>query len=135
MHSSPNIFCFYTLHLRLTQMMGFARPTGAFKTLLGQLILLTQIVLIAQAHPYSNHSIFPVGSEDNLHVVARATDAQFTALPNFGRIRVHTSCLKHFDLNQWDSTINQLKGVVCDSIKVSQAISTGISSELEVTFS
>ncbi|OQE66438.1 hypothetical protein PENNAL_c0187G01769 [Penicillium nalgiovense] len=92
--------------------MGFGRPAGAFRTLLGQLILLTQIVLIAQAHPYGNHPTFPVGVEENLHpVVARASEAQFTALPSSGRIRVHTSCLRHFDLNQWDSTINQLKGV------------------------
>ncbi|CAI7614247.1 unnamed protein product [Penicillium viridicatum] len=92
--------------------MGFARPVGAFRTLLAQLMLLTQIVLIAQAHPYSNHSIFPLGSEDDLHhVFTRATDAEFTALPNSGRIRVHTSCLNHWSLGDWDAIINQLKAV------------------------
>jgi hypothetical protein len=117
-------------------MMEFARPAGAFKTLLGQLILLTQIVLIAQAHPYSNHSLFPVGSENNLHhVVARATDAQFTALPNSGRIRVHTSCLSYWNLGEWDATMEQLKVVVSEFIQVSRAMNTGMSSEGGVTFS
>ncbi|CAI7583101.1 unnamed protein product [Penicillium discolor] len=90
--------------------MGFARPAGAFRTLLGQLILLTQIVLIAQAHPYSNNSIFPLGSEDNLHhVVARATHAEFTALPNSPRIRVHKSCMNRWSFDYWDATIEELK--------------------------
>ncbi|KAJ5320671.1 hypothetical protein N7508_000954, partial [Penicillium antarcticum] len=52
------------------------------------------------------------GSEDNLyHVVARATDAQSTALPNSGRIRVHTSCLSYWNLGEWDATLEQLKVV------------------------
>lgn len=115
--------------------MGFGHPAGAFRTLLSQLILLTQIVLIAQAHPYGNHSTFPVGVEENFHhVVARASEAQFTALPSSGRIRVHTSCLKHYELKGWDATINQLKSVVSDCIQVSRAMSTGMSSEVGVTF-
>lgn len=115
--------------------MGFARPAGAFRTLLGQLILLTQIVLIAQAHPYSNHFISPLGSEDNLHhVVARATDAEFTALPNSPRIRVHKSCMNHWSFGDWDATIEQLKIVVSEFIQGSRAMSTGMSSEVGITF-
>lgn len=116
-------------------MMGFARPVGAFRTLLAQLMLLTQIVLIAQAHPYSNHSIFPLGSEDDLHhVFTRATDAEFTALPNSGRIRVHTSCLNHWSLGYWDAIINQLKAVVSEFVQNSRGMSTGMSSEVGFTF-
>lgn len=97
--------------------MGFDRPGRAVMTLLYRLLLLTQVVLIAQAHPYGNHSALHIAEEGDSHsVVARASDSEFTALPNSPRIRVHSSCLSRWDLNQWDATINQLKAVVSNFV-------------------
>jgi len=93
--------------------MGFGHPGRALLARIGQFLLLAQVLLTAQAHPFYNHSIAYTGEDNHSNnLVERASASEFTALSRNTKMLVHDSCTKRMNLQAWQTVLDALTVVV-----------------------
>ncbi|OQD76372.1 hypothetical protein PENDEC_c004G05500 [Penicillium decumbens] len=89
--------------------MGFGHPGRALLARIGQFLLLAQVLLTAQAHPFYNHSIAYTGEDNHSNnLVERASASEFTALSRNTKMLVHDSCTKRMNLQAWQTVLDAL---------------------------
>lgn len=102
----------YILH-SFDRIMGFGHPGRALLARIGQFLLLAQVLLTVQAHPFHNHSIAYTGEDNHLNTfVERASASEFTALSRNTKMLVHNSCTSKMNLQAWQTVLDALTVVV-----------------------